>query len=406
MCVSVDTQDETVKYVLKLLNNQKDPERRARMYREVAALRTLFHPNVPKYVDGNTDEFENPDVLLYFVTHYIPGSTLEERINERHLTIDEALSLIFILFEVLEYSHTRGIIHRDIKPGNIILRDNLLTDPVLIDFGLTFNWEENGNEQITEVDQHLGNRFMLLPELRGEPDDKRDTRSDLTACCGILLYVLTGIQPTTLLDGRGNKPHQRIKIKNMLKQIEPYRLELLNYLFDIAFETRLDYRWQSIPALRDKLLEIQQATMESTRGENPEAKIQRIREKVQSRAGYTQTLKVHEILNTIDRLLNQAHRETLAALGSDFTNHQGGYKMDVTNSQFCNTLGIIESTNYDKGFKPRFEAKITGSELVVIARALDKTTSLFREPISRPIPWEVLKMRVKDYFLSGVEQLL
>ncbi len=64
---------ESPPYALKVLTRQNDPERRGRMYREVAALRTLNHDGIPKLIETNADLFADQSVGLYLVSEYIPG---------------------------------------------------------------------------------------------------------------------------------------------------------------------------------------------------------------------------------------------------------------------------------------------------------------------------------------------
>src|SRR5436190_400836 len=69
--------DTEARFVLKELIKKHDPERRRRMSREVAALRSLSHPGIPKVVDSNAEHFEDQVQELYIVSEYIPGPTLE-----------------------------------------------------------------------------------------------------------------------------------------------------------------------------------------------------------------------------------------------------------------------------------------------------------------------------------------
>ena len=133
-----------------------------------------------------------------------------------------------------------------------MLRGNSFGDPVLIDFGLSFN-ADPPHEKVTAESRHLGNRFLDLPELKRGPL-RRDPRSDVTQVVGILFFALTGEEPTTLLDHEGRLPHQRPDVKQMLDQLEPESRRLqLRRLFDIGFRVKIDARWQSIQALMSEL---------------------------------------------------------------------------------------------------------------------------------------------------------
>src|SRR4051812_14845298 len=123
--------DASPLYVLKLLKSQKDPERRGRMYREVASLRALKHSGVQKYVDSNADLFEKPDVPLYLVTEYIPGSRLSDFVGQRGpQPLASACAHVLAMLDILAYFHQQGVVHRDIKPDNIICQHDRVEDPV------------------------------------------------------------------------------------------------------------------------------------------------------------------------------------------------------------------------------------------------------------------------------------
>ncbi|MEM1168279.1 MAG: protein kinase [Cyanobacteria bacterium P01_H01_bin.35] len=151
-------------YVLKKLNNQKDNERRGRMYREVTALKTLNHSGIPKIVDSNSELFDS-DTPLYMVTEFVPGATLSEVIKEKTMSIQDAVNFVIKLLDIVEYCHQNEIVHRDIKPGNIMVKNNDINNPVLIDFGISFNKVDYSETSLTPTWQQLGNRFFSLPEL-------------------------------------------------------------------------------------------------------------------------------------------------------------------------------------------------------------------------------------------------
>ncbi|NES03267.1 MAG: protein kinase, partial [Okeania sp. SIO2F4] len=150
-------------YVLKILNycHQKDDERRARMSREVNNLKTFRNPGIPELIDSNYEFFEDLNILLYMVTEFIEGNTLEKFIIEKGgIDVFDAVKFTVKLLDIVEYCHQRDVVHRDIKPDNIIVRNDSLTTPVLIDFGLSFNKEDDTN--LTPTGQDVGNRFLFL----------------------------------------------------------------------------------------------------------------------------------------------------------------------------------------------------------------------------------------------------
>jgi eukaryotic-like serine/threonine-protein kinase len=245
-----DTNEE---YVLKVLRKQVDGERRQRMHREVRALRLLQHPAIPRVIESNTDEYADTEIPLYFVADYVEGQTLKERVNEGRLRPDDAVRLVIELADILIYCHQKGLIHRDIKPDNILLRAGNIKEPVLIDFGQSFNKEDTDGSPLTPDGQQLGNRFLLLPELQIDDSNKRHFESDISQVCGALFYALTGTMPVHLVDHEDLKPHQRTSAKLILDQIPS---PSLYPLFDKGFERALAKRFRSFLAFKGRLHEV------------------------------------------------------------------------------------------------------------------------------------------------------
>ena len=199
-----------------------------------------------KIIDSNVEDYENLNEKLFYVSDYVDGETLESYVNRENIGVDEALSFFRTFLNVLEYCHSKKILHRDIKPDNILLRNNCLDDFVIIDFGLSFNLDED--ELVTETNQQLGNRFIILPELvSGDKKEKHCVESDITQACAILFYVLTGVIPNALFDGNGKKPHQRPKASEVLtrKIVDPLVRKNINAIFDKAFQNNIRDRYHS-----------------------------------------------------------------------------------------------------------------------------------------------------------------
>ena len=200
-------------YVLKILKRQKDQESRGRIFREAAALQTFSHTCIPKYIDSNVDLYKQLEIELYIVMEYIEGKTLQEKIlsgeldEPQCLSLHEAILLTKRLVDTIKYCHEAGYVHRDIKPDNIMIRkDNSVENLVLIDFGQTFNSEDFSIQ--TPSNKQIGNRFLTLPEYRIDHSNKRDLRSDLALCIGILFFILTGEYPRLFTDEKEAMTHQ------------------------------------------------------------------------------------------------------------------------------------------------------------------------------------------------------
>lgn len=113
---------------------------------------------------SNAERFAT-DEPLFLVTEFILGVTIEDAISNQSLSLDTAVQTTLRLLNIVEYCHSQEVVHRDIKPANAIFRNGNPYDPVLLDFGLSFN-QENLNESGTDTEEEIGNRFLWLPELR------------------------------------------------------------------------------------------------------------------------------------------------------------------------------------------------------------------------------------------------
>ncbi|MCI0893196.1 MAG: serine/threonine protein kinase, partial [Chloroflexi bacterium] len=112
----------------------KDPEFVSRFEEEAAAVARLKHPNVIQVFD-----FDHDADTYYMVLEYVPGETLQERLKDlagtgNRLTAKETIEIASRISGALHYAHERGMIHRDVKPANIILDDR--GQPILMDFGI------------------------------------------------------------------------------------------------------------------------------------------------------------------------------------------------------------------------------------------------------------------------------
>lgn len=371
-----------VRYVLKELKSWRDPDRRRRMHREVVALETLTHPATPRVIAHNTQVYDDLATPLYAVFEYIDGPTLEEVFAAADsaapapMRLGDAAALTLRLLDALDACHDGGIGHRDVKPDNIVLRNGRAADPVLIDFGQTFNVDKSA-EPTTTVGQQVGNRFLALPEHAPTSGNKRDLRSDLTACCGVLFFALTGVAPAVLTDEGQQAPHQRPPARAALDRIaEPARSRLLS-VFDVGFQHRLDRRWQSVAALREKL----DALEAPPPADAMQAAIAALRARAEANRG------AREILDALD-----AVRARVVAAGQEAARRLGrGYRaeieqrlpsMDGANAWIrCGVRAELEG----KTISAPFLISAIGAEIVVEELfALDQRATRGRTPIADP----------------------
>ncbi|MHC4726673.1 MAG: protein kinase domain-containing protein, partial [Planctomycetota bacterium] len=167
-----------------------DSKVQKRWQREARVLASLNHPNIAAIYE----ELEEVEGVSYLVLEYVPGNTLAELIAKSEFRLEEVLTLSLQIAEALAAAHENGVIHRDLKPGNIKITPEGKVK--VLDFGLA---KSVGNEfrsrqtRITEPGRVLGTPTYMSPEqARGKQIDKR---SDIWSFACVLFEMLTGTVP-------------------------------------------------------------------------------------------------------------------------------------------------------------------------------------------------------------------
>ncbi len=165
------------------------PEMRARFRREARAIAALRHANIVQVFD-----FDIVDDAYYMVMEYIEGGALNQRLAElrergERMSLQEALRVVVGVGKALHYAHEQGMLHRDVKPGNIMFRGD--GSVVLTDFGVAKILNVSG--EITATGAVAGTPAYMAPEQW--TDNEPDRRSDIYSL-GVVLYELaTGALP-------------------------------------------------------------------------------------------------------------------------------------------------------------------------------------------------------------------
>ncbi len=158
-----------------------------RFDREIRIAANLRHPNiVAVYDSGETEEG-----LPFYVMPYVEGETLEARVQrEGALPIDEAVTIASEIADALEHAHNQGFVHRDVKPGNILLSHGRA---LLSDFGIARGIESAGAPRLTETGVSLGTVTYMSPEqAAGGPVN---ARSDIYSLSCVLYEMIAGTPP-------------------------------------------------------------------------------------------------------------------------------------------------------------------------------------------------------------------
>ncbi|MBI3268154.1 MAG: protein kinase [Planctomycetes bacterium] len=162
-----------------------EPARIARFQREVRTAASLRHPAIVAIHDVGLEQGTH-----YFTMDLIEGSTLAERLARGPVPLREGLTWLAAVADALEYAHSQGILHRDVKPSNLLL--DAAGRPFLSDFGLAKDIDSG--TQLTASGTLVGTPAYMSPEqVRGERTT--DARSDVFSLGAVMYEVLTGRPP-------------------------------------------------------------------------------------------------------------------------------------------------------------------------------------------------------------------
>ena len=176
-------RDVAIKF---LLRESEYDGRNERFRREALALSRLSHPGVATVYDFDVHKDQE-----YLVMEYVGGGSLESRISAGPLPIDNVLSIGAALADAIDHAHQNGILHRDLKPGNVVFTAG--GQPKILDFGLALLLEDASTlGRVTQPGMIMGSLSYMAPEqLFGEAD----ARTDTYALGAMLFEMTTGQRP-------------------------------------------------------------------------------------------------------------------------------------------------------------------------------------------------------------------
>lgn len=199
----------TVAIKLLRIDLARDAIFQARFRREAQSAAALNHPAIVAVYDTGeetiTDHTGTPTPLPYIVMEFVEGRTLRELLDGRPLEVGQALEVTAGVLSALEYSHRSGIVHRDIKPGNVMVTPS--GDVKVMDFGIARALADSA-ATMTQTQAVIGTAQYLSPEqARGETVD---ARSDLYSA-GCLLFELVAGRPPFVADSPVAVAYQHVR---------------------------------------------------------------------------------------------------------------------------------------------------------------------------------------------------
>jgi serine/threonine protein kinase len=217
-----------------------------RFLREISLLAQLDHPHIARLLD-----YGESDWVLYFTMAFFEGPTLRKHLDAvRRLPLREALSVADQVLDALGYAHGRGIVHRDVKPENIVLSPD--AGVVLVDFGIARAIAESEGDRVTRSGFTVGTTTYMSPE-QAAGVRRLDHRSDIYSFGCLIFECLTGQPPyhhpveAMLLElhQRGPTPNPRDLVPSVPRSVAKVVTK--------ALEKNPDARWQSAVAMREAL---------------------------------------------------------------------------------------------------------------------------------------------------------
>ncbi len=216
-----------------------------RFLREIRLASSVAHPLIAPVLDSGKQDW-----LVYYVMPLIEGPTLRQCINrEMHLTVADTVHVGGDLLDALGHAHANGIVHRDVKPENIIISGN---GCVLVDFGVARAIEALAADRVTATGMTVGTAGYMSPEQAAAAPDL-DTRSDIYAVGAVLFECLAGRPPYS---HRNQHIILQMQLTNPAPDVRAFRPDTPPPLADAiarGLEKDRALRWQTAAEMRAAL---------------------------------------------------------------------------------------------------------------------------------------------------------
>ena len=216
-----------------------------RFLREIKLAKQLDNPHIAHLLDSGEREW-----LVYYVMTYVPGATLREYLAQHsRMSVGETVRLAGDLLDALDHAHGHGIIHRDVKPDNVVLSSQ---GAVLLDFGIARAVAASGSDRLTRSGIAVGTSTYMSPE-QITALKEIDHRSDLYSLGVMLFECLAGQPPFT---HRNEAVVLQLHLTQPPPDVRTLRPDTPGELatgISRALAKSPEERWQSAAAMRDGL---------------------------------------------------------------------------------------------------------------------------------------------------------
>lgn len=231
-----------------------------RFNRESRIIARLNHPNIIHVIDCGVSSGGTP----YFVMDYIEGTDLAHEAKVDNLDTNRKLDLMIQVCKALSYAHKNGVIHRDIKPGNVLIDAD--GNALVLDFGIAkLSKNGNSNREHTQKDMVMGTLDYMSPEQRTASHCVTEA-SDLYSLGAMMYELFTGVKPL----GRFRSPSELVS----------FMPEALERVILRCLEPNPEDRFSSADVVKDRLLQVLQgAHLPSAQKERARTGLSKVGEK-------------------------------------------------------------------------------------------------------------------------------
>ena len=216
-----------------------------RFLREIRLASSVAHPLIAPVLDSGKQDW-----LVYYVMPMIEGPTLRACINrEMHLTVADTARVGADLLDALGHAHAHGIVHRDVKPENVIISAK---GAVLVDFGVARAIEALAHDRVPATGMTVGTAGYMSPE-QAAADPDLDTRSDIYAVGAVLFECLAGRPPYA---HRNQHIVLQMQLASAAPDVRTFRADTpapLATAIGRALEKDRDLRWRTAGEMREAL---------------------------------------------------------------------------------------------------------------------------------------------------------